>query len=548
MKEAIQKKKQRQWWILLLLIPLLVWRYSKPTSVWRDCGERLQCHDLLVPLNYSDPQSKRIKIAVNRYKAKKPTKQTILVNPGGPGASGIDMVNSQGASLSKMLGDEVDIVGFDPRGVQDSIPLRCLPTLAHEQLFQSQFSLMGNPFRSIQLSQDEFTDLEALTDLLGQSCLKQSGEHLPFVSTANVARDMESIRLFLKMDKMHYWGFSYGTFLGATYANLFPDNVGNMIIDGVVNPTKFSGDIFDLQFDSLVDHDKMIQAFFNACDQSESCAFRSENKSSVKFQELVERTKRKPLKLFDLAVPAILTGDLIEQSVFVAMYGPAKWPAYAEALQQAYEGNATLLYNRVGTNKQPKDTCSTDSKDTPYSGLGTFCADTADSTSQKSLKDIQKIMSEQKQVNQVALESIMAGLSRCAGFPRFKEQERYAGPWNKTFANPVLVIGNTLDPVTPYQAAFDTTKIMNQGHDRNAVFLHHNGHGHCSNAQPSKCTIEIIRNYLVDGVLPKEGTVCEPDVPLFGQQKMDVELAAAQSLADIIHHMNTPHYYGFQNK
>ncbi|KAI8913525.1 Alpha/Beta hydrolase protein [Gorgonomyces haynaldii] len=547
-KQSPVKKSNRFGWIALLVVSAFLLMQHKchmprEDSVWKPCGERLECYDLPVRLNHSDPHSKIIKIALNRYKAKnQPARRSVLFNQGGPGGSGISFIQNGGAKFAQMLGDDVDLIGFDPRGVQRSIPLKCADNNAATFNFMQHFTLLGTPLLSPDLSEAEFTNLDALYKLLGQSCFKHSGEYLPFLSTANVARDMDKIREFLGMDKMYYWGFSYGTFLGNTYANMFPERVGNMVIDGVVNPTTYSGDVTDFLFDTLSDDAAVFKAFTDACDKSVDCAFKSENKTIDRYNALIERVRAKPLLLVDLPVPALLTAEIIEAATFGAIYKPNTWPAFAEELLAAEQGDGKKIYARALGIWTKEDSCAVETvADTPFSADGTFCADTADSTFDKTVKDYYRIIQEQNSVDRVALEAFTTSFGKCVHFPRFKEQERFAGPWNHTFANPVLVIGNTLDPVTPYHAAVETTKLMNVGHERNAVFLHHNGHGHCSIAQPSKCTIEIIRNYLMDGVLPKEGTVCEPDVPLFGQQKMDVELAAAESIAALIHDANRRH-------
>ncbi|KAJ2990317.1 hypothetical protein HDV02_004480, partial [Globomyces sp. JEL0801] len=239
------------------------------TLKWTQCGDEknptLECSSLLVPLDYANPSSKLIEIALNRKPAPiQPAKLSLLFNPGGPGGSGLDLVNG---FPSSHYDNEVDYIGFDPRGVGKSQPVACADTAYAMQTFTRDANIFGVDFVPESATSEQIAVFAAYSELTGQSCLKHSGELLYYVSTPYVCRDMDEIRKALGMKKMNYMGFSYGTALGNTYANMFPDNVGRMILDGVVNPNHYYGDAFDF-LKGLVDLDATFESITNACDQA----------------------------------------------------------------------------------------------------------------------------------------------------------------------------------------------------------------------------------------------------------------------------------------
>jgi pimeloyl-ACP methyl ester carboxylesterase len=216
-------------------------QFENETLRWSRCG-LLQCATLMVPLNYSDPNSITIGIALNKYKPffRKP-KTRILFNPGGPGSSGMDIIKSSGFFLSSLFGGDAELIGFDPRGVGSSSPVNCVspgPQMNYGKgyLVFGAFSLPQDASKEQKLYFDSTQKLNA------ELCEINAGDILGHTSTANVARDMDQMRKALGMEKLNFWGMSYGSVLGTTYANMFPDNIGNIVLDGIVDPVSYYGD------------------------------------------------------------------------------------------------------------------------------------------------------------------------------------------------------------------------------------------------------------------------------------------------------------------
>lgn len=209
---------------------------------WKPCGP-LYCAILEVPMNHLDPNSRKIEIALNLYRPNNRAKKTILVNPGGPSGSGIDFVIKMGQKLSGMFNDDLNIVGFDPRGYGKSTRIRCA-TMTQFQGYSDalwSFEVLFLPKNSRSAQQIYWDTGHKLN---AEICAENTGELLAFMSSANVARDMEAIRLALNQEKLNFYGISYGTILGLTYANMFPQNVGKMLLDSVINPQHYFGDVF----------------------------------------------------------------------------------------------------------------------------------------------------------------------------------------------------------------------------------------------------------------------------------------------------------------
>jgi pimeloyl-ACP methyl ester carboxylesterase len=201
---------------------------------WEQCGNRYECTDVEVPLDYDAPDGETITIAVKRLDATGGDPMgSILVNPGGPGGSGIEFVEYVTSSMSPEIYQNYDVVGFDPRGVQNSTPLDCVSDADLDRIISADYA------------DTDAGEAEWATDAtaIGEGCEELSGELAGNMDTVSAARDMDVIRAVLGESEFDYLGFSYGTFLGSTYADLFPENIGHMVLDGALDPTSSSFDM-----------------------------------------------------------------------------------------------------------------------------------------------------------------------------------------------------------------------------------------------------------------------------------------------------------------
>ncbi|KAL4251257.1 Serine protease/Carboxylesterase S33, partial [Pleurotus pulmonarius] len=243
--------------------PSDIWNQIKttPELKWTDCYAQLQCARLRVPLNYSDPQGAPASIALIRFPSPlagtDEYKGPILLNPGGPGGSGVLLVANAGQALSQLLGPNFDIVSFDPRGVGLSVP--------RASFFDTnvQREMWGSAFDVLNATSDGLVRAWGRAQLMGGLAAKHDQRHVfEHITTENTARDMLQIVEAHGREKIQYWGFSYGTVLGATFASIFPDRVERLVLDGVVDSENYFATLWS---NNLLDTDKTLQTFFDSC-------------------------------------------------------------------------------------------------------------------------------------------------------------------------------------------------------------------------------------------------------------------------------------------
>ena len=298
-----------------------------PALDWKPCGRDFPgalCATAKVPLDYGDPQGPSTSIALAKIPAsnKRGKRGSVFVNPGGPGGSGVEFVlTGFGEFLAGNLRGRFDIVGFDPRGVGASDPLRC---------FKSQRALdryfANVPF--FPYEQPQFRPFFDTYDALGPKCLAQRSAVAAHMNTADVARDLDLLRAAVGDAQLTYLGFSYGSFLGTTYANLFPDRVRALVIDGVLNPELWSSGQ-QIRSDRVATQQE-FEEFLRLCDEAgPDCDFSERGGSTKQWEELAEAVRRRPIALPD---GTIYTYDFLIGDATGAMYAPEVWPLAAELL------------------------------------------------------------------------------------------------------------------------------------------------------------------------------------------------------------------------
>jgi len=295
---------------------------------WSDCGGGFVCGSVPVPLDYSNPGSGTIDIALIRKPATDQAHRigSVLTNPGGPGASGIDFLRSEASSMTN-LNQRFDLIGFDPRGVGQSAPVRCLSG-PQEDALNALDSVLDDP-QEKQAAIDGDKEFAA-------GCESLSPRVLPFVDTVSAARDMDVIRAALGDTKLTYLGFSYGSFLGETYAHLFPTHVRALALDGVLDPSLQPNDLLYAQ---LVGFQQNLDAFLADCRSSSTCSFARSGDPGTKLTALMQRLDTNPLPVGSRQ----LTRGLAITGVLLPLYNQSDWPYLDMALTQADGGDGSLL-------------------------------------------------------------------------------------------------------------------------------------------------------------------------------------------------------------
>lgn len=468
---------------------------AAPAAIaWRACGERLECSEVQVPLDWGEPQGRRITLSVIRHPASKPGQRigSLFVNPGGPGESGVGLVQGAGDDLDKWGDGRFDVVSWDPRGTNGSTPVRCFTDdAAAEEFWQGA---------AIPTTTAEATARRAKTAELARRCGDVSGWLLPHISTADTARDLDYLRSLVNDPQLTYVGLSYGTYLGQTYANLFPSRVRAMVLDGVVDPVSYSDSAEARSAGFVAGTDEVFAKFLSLCQQAGSprCALAGQDQTADEaVAGLFARVRSAPIPASSATPPGELDyGDLL-LSQFQTLRDPRTWPANATALNAAVDGNGSELEMAAR----------------PFRSTAGWTAATTSAAIQcADAPALQDLASWPRVIDGLDRVSYLQGRIQgwwlwapCAAWP-VSGQDNYRGPWNGATPNPLLLIGTRYDPNTAYANAVRAQRLLG-----NAVLLTHQGYGHVSFQDPSACVDAARTSYLTDLVVPAPGTICQSD-------------------------------------
>ena len=500
-----------------------------PRLHWASCGEgfeAFQCATAVVPLDYDRPSGRQITLALARLPASDPSRRigSLFINPGGPGGSGVDVVLEAGQFL---YSDEVrarfDLVGFDPRGIIRSTPLRCYETFddAQADLWPISFPVTKAEER-VWVRSDR---------AIARACAERGGPILDHMSTANVARDMDLLRRAVGDRQLTYAGYSYGSYLGATYANLFPGKVRALVVDGVLDPVAWStgrGDQartlpFSTRLRSAKGAYATLNEFLRLCDAGgPNCAFSAGNPKR-RFDQLAQRLLRHPVVVIDPEGIPVTIGyaDMIGITLG-ALYDTSIWPDLADFLQAVWEqaspraAGASLqaLRARLGAGLQQED----------YPNFvegfpGVACSETHNPATVGAWSRAAR--AQDRQYPYFGRPWTWTS-SICQAWPGW-DDDHFDGPWNHTTANPVLVVGNLFDPATPYHGAVTVDRLLPRSR-----LLTLAGWGHTS-LFASSCIDSYVNTYLLSSRVPPKGTVCQPDVVPFAEAATTAKTRAAAS-------------------
>jgi pimeloyl-ACP methyl ester carboxylesterase len=453
---------------------------------WKSCGGSFQCSKLTVPVDYGAPDGATIQLALIRLPAGKPDQRlgSLVINPGGPGGSGIDYARAARAVISDATRRSFDVVGFDPRGVGESAPLKCLTDQQTDQLLAAD----PTPDTSAEVS-----DTVALFKQLGQRCASGGGDLLAHVGTTDAARDIDILRAALGDKRLFYLGKSYGTFLGATYAGLFPKNVGRMVLDGAIDPS-LSAD--EVNIGQAKGFEQATRAFVADCAKQRGCPLGSGvERGMQRLRDLLASLDVHPLPTNDPARP--LTEGWGSLGIAVAMYDQGYWPLLREALDQAFGGNgAALLQLADAYAERGSDGHYSSNQNTVIYAVN--CLDRPDAGG---LAAVQSSLPRYEQAAPTWGAFLDWSQLPCAYWP-VKSQgapEKITAPGSP----PIVVVGTTRDPATPYEWAQGLAGQLTDGH-----LVTYEGDGHTAYMRGSRCVDKAVDAYLLRGTVPDDGLRC----------------------------------------
>jgi pimeloyl-ACP methyl ester carboxylesterase len=471
---------------------------------WSACGEGVECAQVQVPLDWSRPHGRTITLAVARHLASDPAHRigSLLVNPGGPGDSGVAEVFSRGAELDALTRGRFDVVGWDPRGSGQSTAVSCFATAAERAAFWGDLTVPSN--------RAEEPAYLARTVQLAKRCGQRNGDLLRHISMADQVRDLDHLRGLVGDRRLTFFGESNGTLMGQTYANMFPGRVRAMALDGIVDPVRYNRGIAAALADGLSDADDVWDRFVALCEAAgpARCAMAGHGPVKPRVDGLIARAKRAPLPAPNATPPGVLTyGELITLAKFAVPAFPADWPAISGPLELAIEGDASIL----------KDLTSNITSDGFRLGFEQNVAlSCADAPSRQTAAQWPAVVHRLERISRIGGTPFgwVTG-APCASWP-VRSAERYTGPWDAVTRTPILLISLSHEPNTPLSAARRVERRLG-----NAVLLVEDGPGHLTANNPSACVAAALGRYLVQLRTPRPGTVCAPDHepfdPAFGQ-------------------------------
>jgi pimeloyl-ACP methyl ester carboxylesterase len=476
---------------------------------WAACdprGEDLQCARIRVPLDWDHPNGRTISLALIRHLASKPDERigTMLINPGGPGDTGVGLVRGDPEGVDALGGGRFDVVSWDPRGTNGSTRVHCFRSRRSEARFWA-----GASIPTTRAASERF---RRKTAALARRCGRVSGWLLPHISTADTARDLDHLRRLVGEERLTYVGLSYGTYLGQTYANMFPGRVRAMLLDGVVDQVSWAKSAEARLAKIVTPTDEVFDKFLSLCESAgpERCALAGgRHTAAERVKRLFARMKRAPISA-PAAIPPGSTRDTLSYgdlllSQFEAPRDPKLWPLDAADLDAALRGDASVLETAAGKFLTPAG----------WAGATTSAAiQCADAPAHRGSRAWPQVIKRLKRISR--FQGLLQGWwewAPCASWP-VRAQDSYRGPWNASTPNPILLIGTRYDPNTAYANAVRAERRLG-----NAVLLTHEGYGHLSFKDPSACLELAMVHYLVDLITPPTGTVCQSD-----HQPFDPEL------------------------
>jgi len=476
-------------------------KHTTGSIAWSTCADApdWDCATVNVPFDYGKNGKQRtFALALTRLPASGPASQRrgpLFVNFGGPGAGAVDSLHAFGADLFSGLTARYDIIGMDPRGTGLTTPsIDC-------HVDQEFTGLYSKPFLTPE--NIDVAAWQAKSRALVDSCKANNGDVLEHVDTADVARDMDYIRGLMGVQKLNYFGFSYGTFLGATYATLFPHNYRSMVIDGAVNPSQYANDpTAGLRLQSK-GFEVALGRFFQACAaQQDACGFGGADPWSA-FDELHDSLNATPQPSGD---GRFVNGDdMLVGIIFVTMYAKQNWSFAAFALQSAAAGDYSVLRFLADLAYGRLDDGTTDPGTDRYFTIGAADQDyshrSVDSFIYEGERSFELFPHTYFNVGYVELPYNLLG----------SDKDAFRGPFQlPNDAETPLVVGTTYDPATPYVGAKAMVRQLG-----NARLRTMRGDGHTAYGGNSACIDDAVNAFLLAGTLPAVGTTCRQEVDAF---------------------------------
>ncbi|QWL31760.1 alpha/beta hydrolase [Rathayibacter toxicus] len=468
-------------------VPSSLERYYDQVLTWNDCGGGVLCTNATVPLNWDDPTGETASIALVRRPATAGRALgSLLINPGGPGASGVAFIRDNAAyAVDATLAARFDVVGFDPRGVGASTAVSCLEAAGLDSYLYDVTPGQRGSDEWITFQRNQATAFAA-------ACQQRSGPLLAQIDTRSAARDLDVLRAALGDQTLNYLGYSYGTFLGATYADLFPDRVGRLVLDGAIDPAASS---FDIVREQAQGFEKALRAYVSDCLGASDCPFAgSVDTAMTQLRGMLEHVDAAPIRAAD---GRELGANTLVTAIIYPLYSASGHKALSEMFADVNRGSAEIAFHYA-------DAYNGRTAQGRYNGnateafLAINCVDYGHNAEMSSMR-----------ADEAALTAVAPTVGRYLAYGDILCGEWPAGftgsraPITAAGSAPIMVVGTTNDPATPYVWAQALASQLAQGH-----FVSYRGDGHTAYNKSNSCVNDAVDAYLIDGTVPKEDPRC----------------------------------------
>jgi pimeloyl-ACP methyl ester carboxylesterase len=467
-------------------VPADLQPYFEQAIVWRPCENKALCATVKAPLDWANPSADTdINLALSRHKAIDGNPQgTLFFNPGGPGASGADYVKGfpEGV-VSKDVRRSFDLVGWDPRGVGSSSSVTCYtdPRDFDQFLFGIPEGEVGSP--------EWIADVEAAGADFARACEENTGELLEFIDTVSTVRDLDMLRALVGDERLNYFGMSYGTHIGAKFADLFPEKVGRMVLDAVVNP---EDTMFEVVRGQKEGFDRALRNYLEAC-PAEGCPFTGDGDADIaKIADLFDRLDERPLPHSD---GRMLSSSVLQTAINSALYEESYWPYLTEAFLEVEAGKTEMAFILADSYLHRVDGAYQDRFIESFYAID--CMDYPTETDLTVLKNQNEVLAK---ISPLA-DGVPIPDPVCSNWPYPPKDD--LGPVRGAGAPPILVIGTVGDPATPYESAVAVAEQLESG-----VLISFDGEDHIAYDELDPCVNTTVDDYFLTGDVPAADLKC----------------------------------------
>ena len=458
--------------------------YSQELT-WSECGVGFDCTDVTAPLDWENPGEGEITLAVVRHRAEGTAVGSLLMNPGGPGSSGVDLVKD---SLDFAVGADIienyDVVGFDPRGVGGSTAVTCYDA---PQMDEYLYGIPAAPRGTAEWEAELLESHKAFAE----ACDANSAGILPHITTVNAARDMDLIRAVLGDKQLNYLGYSYGTFLGATYAKLYPEKAGRLVLDGAIDPAVPGLEVGATQ---ALGFESALRAYMQNCLDSGDCPFNGTvDEAMADLGALLASVDSTPLKSGD---GRLMGADSLMTGIIAALYSEGSWDYLTQALDEALQGDPSTAFLLADFYNGREDGVYIDNSAEAFRAYNCMDYPVEDDPAAEAATEA-KIAE-----GAPTIAPYWTGPDSCSVWPYPPTGTR--GEITAEGAGPILVIGTTNDPATPYEWSESLAAQLEEG-----VLITRVGEGHTGYNKGNSCVDDAVEAFLLDDVVPEDGLRCE---------------------------------------